>query len=238
MGVRHKFIYDGVSSADFNLWILGKATYGAPKRRTESEAVLGRNGELTIDYGNYENADITYKQCSITEDFDRSIEAFRDFLMTRVGYKRLEDTYHPEEYRMARVSKEFDPTVVTRRNAATFDLVFDCMPERFLKAGEVQKVFTEDGSIYNFTPHASQPKIMVSGVGTVTIGESTIAIKKNDSVVTLDSQIARCTCNDSNWSANVDLSDKEYPMLAAGRNGIVLGEGITKVVIEPRWYRL
>lgn len=239
MGIRHKFVYDGVPSAEFGLWILGKGTYSAPKRRIESEQIPGRNGALTIDYGSYENAEVRYSSCAITENLDTNIDAFREFLLSHVGYYRLEDSYRPDEYRMARISKAFEPTVTTRRNAATFDLTFDCMPQRFLKSGEQAVTLTASGALYNRTTHDALPLITVYGTGVLGIGDSTITVNDNtDFGTVIDSELNECLNNGTNWSGKVDMTDKTYPVLSPGKNGISLGNGITRVSIRPRWYVL
>ena len=101
MGViKHYLTIDGVSSEDFNIWISGGATFDSPKRDYETVQVPGRDGDLVFDNGRYENQSLKYP-AFITRDFKKNIDNFTDFISSLRGYKRLEDTYHPDEYLMA-----------------------------------------------------------------------------------------------------------------------------------------
>ena len=126
----HYFTYNGRSSLEFNTKISGNGTFAAPQRDIEKQEVPGRSGDLLIDNGKFKNITIPY-EAYITEDFDHSIAALRAFLLSTAGYQRLEDTYHPDEFRMAAYAGPFDPKVHAV-SSGSFTLEFDCMPQRFL----------------------------------------------------------------------------------------------------------
>ena len=84
------FKFNDVSTKAFNVGIRGAGLFNAPKRVVEHISVDGRNGDLTIDKGRFENIDVTYS-CYIISDFDRNISGFRDAMLANVGYGRLED---------------------------------------------------------------------------------------------------------------------------------------------------
>lgn len=139
MGILNKFNFDGVDSSKYGVYISGEATYNAPARRGEKVSIPGRNGDLIIDEGAYENIPVTYRSFIGTkhkEEFDARIEALRAELVSRGTYRRLTDTYHPDEFRLGayREGLEVEPTMHNR--AGEFDVVFDCKPQRFLTAGE------------------------------------------------------------------------------------------------------
>ena len=139
MCILNKFNFDGVDSSKYGVYISGEATYNAPARRGEKVSIPGRNGDLIIDEGAYENIPVTYRSFIGTkhkEEFDARIEALRAELVARGTYRRLTDTYHPDEFRLGayREGLEVEPTMHNR--AGEFDVVFDCKPQRFLTAGE------------------------------------------------------------------------------------------------------
>ena len=75
--------------------------------------MLGRNGDL-IQLGNrFQDVDITY-HCGIIRDLAMNFNAFNAKLLTDPGYHRLEDSYHPEYYRMAVFESVLDPDVRQR----------------------------------------------------------------------------------------------------------------------------
>ena len=78
------FIFDGIKSSDYGVWINGRETFNAPARRYNEYVVPGRNGTLTIDGGSFEDLEVTYP-AFIVENFGANIEAFRNQLMTKTG---------------------------------------------------------------------------------------------------------------------------------------------------------
>lgn len=133
--------FDGIDAKDHGILISGEGTFDAPARVYEMVEVPGRNGAVAIDQGRYENIEITYPAGVWGEDpqtFREKLAAYRSELGARIGYKRLEDTYHPDEFRLGifRSAVEVEPSGYN--TAGKFEVVFDCKPQRFLKSGEDQ----------------------------------------------------------------------------------------------------
>ena len=79
MGLVYEYLtFAGRSSEDFKAHISGSGTFVSPTRDVESIAVPGRNGDLHIDQGRYENINITYP-AFITEDFEKKYSALKEF---------------------------------------------------------------------------------------------------------------------------------------------------------------
>lgn len=131
----HSLIFGGVNSALFNVYISGGGTFSAPQRDVEVVSVPGRNGDLIIDNGRWRNIEVRYP-AFIPSGFKSNIDAFRAAICRKTGYQRLEDTYHPDEYRLGMLSSGIDPSTKYMNQAASMDLVFNCKPQRFLKSGE------------------------------------------------------------------------------------------------------
>jgi phage-related protein len=121
-------VFNGKKLKDFGVYISGEGVFNAPKRSTTSVEVPGRNGTLTIDNGRYENIKVKYP-AFIVRDFKERVGALRDFVLAQSGYCRLEDTYHPEEYRLAKWNTSFSVKPNEELYAGEFDLEFDCYPQ-------------------------------------------------------------------------------------------------------------
>ena len=57
---RQYFIFDGVSSKDFGVYISGSGTFDGAERDVSTVEIPGRNGELTLDNGRYKNRSMKY----------------------------------------------------------------------------------------------------------------------------------------------------------------------------------
>lgn len=236
-------VFDGQNLSDFGLHVSGAGTYGSPERDVDEEEIPGRNGSLIFDNGRYKNADITYKVsilCETEDEYTRKMQELRSFLSSRIGYKRLEDTYRDGEYRLATFVDGLEPDDEVMLRGSEFDLKFNCKPQRFLKTGEYKLTFTGSGSIYNSTYFNAKPLIRIYGTGDVSIGSYDIQINTNSTVdyIDIDSDIMDCYCKTVNCNDLVVLSGNEFPVLIPGKNNIEFSGNITKIEITPRWYVL
>ena len=228
--------FAGKSTNDFGIWISGEATYGAPERNVQTQEVAGRNGSLLFDMGNYKNITVKYP-AAIKEDMPSRFSDFINFAGSQIGYQRLEDTYHPYEFRMARFkSKMSVETAGYMNRSGQFTLEFDCKPQRFLKSGEEPVEFTANGILYNRTMQNAKPLLRVygTGAGTVGIGSETITISAISSYVDIDCEIMDAYKGAVNCNGNVSFTDDI--ILEPGENNISKSGNITKVVITPRWW--
>lgn len=145
--VWKSFYFDGESSASHGLFITGEAVYNAPKYDYEFVAIQGRNGDLVLDNGRFENITVTYP-CSLRDV--SKLAAVRTWLYSKRGYMRLTDDYNTDEYRLACVSEALEVNPF-HNHAADFTVTFNCKPQRFLTAGENPVWFAPlytDGSNY------------------------------------------------------------------------------------------
>lgn len=239
MGVaQHYLIYAGKPTTEFNVWISGSDTYDAPERDVTMVDVPGRNGMLTIDNGRFDNIPVEYP-AFIVKDFTNSMAAFRAFMKSFKGYQRLEDTYHPDYYRMGVLSENFDPKMKVRNLSGDFKITFDCMPQRWLKSGETfSDNITGSATIFNPTLFASKPIIRIYGTGTVQIGSYTITVSRNPVYIDVDSELMDCYYNNgtvvTNMNSAVTLSSDEFPVLEPGNNNIVANTSYIRIM--PRWW--
>lgn len=118
-------------------------------RRGTTEVVPGRNGVLLQDDGSYATTNATYEMHISAEGgklYKRAREAAA-WLLSKPGFLRLEDSYEPDVFRLARYNGGVDITSYFL-NHGRFLASFECQPQRFLKSGEM--VFTLDGGSDNY----------------------------------------------------------------------------------------
>lgn len=172
MGLFKSFLFDGVKSEDFGAHITGSAVYDAPQKDVELVEIPGRNGALIIDNNRFKNIQVSYPASIAGKDqadFSEKVRALRGFLTSRVGYKRLEDEYNLDEFRMGVYKDGLQVDPIAHGKAGRFDIVFDCMPQRFLKSGEAPFDFSASGKIYNPTFFESSPLLEVQGRGEIVL---------------------------------------------------------------------
>lgn len=235
--MRNYFTFAGADSRDFGVYISGSGAFSAPARAYEMLTIPGRNGDLIGDEKRLENMELTYP-AFMYANFRESLQAFRSFLLSQVGYKRLEDSYHPEEYRMACFVGPLEPEVLTDNKAGSFDVVFTCKPQRFLLTGEQAVVYTGNGNIWNPTLFDAQPLIRVYGAGRVGIGSNAITIASNPlPYIDIDCAMMDAYNGATNCNGYISIQNNDFPVLPAGITGITLS-GVTRVEITPRWWQL
>lgn len=235
------FIFDDIRSSAYGVWISGEDTFQAPERDVETIFVPGRNGALTIDSGRYNNVQIIYP-CYMSRDFADKFSAFKGAIMSKVGYKKLVDTYHPGGFRKARITKGFTPETGPYNRSASFDVIFDCYPQFFLDSGAT---FYEATEIINPTNYKALPLIEVTfssstRTGTVTVNGRTISITGAEAdTIYIDSE----SQNAYYISSGVAISQNgkiavpdDFPFLAPGFNPVASTGNISSVKIKPRWW--
>lgn len=170
--------FDGRSSSEFNVYITGEGVFNAPERAVEMISIPGRNGALALDYGRFENIEVTYN-CGIAgdddADFASAISDFRNWLCSRNGYVRLSDDYNANEYRMAVYKSGLEVTAENLK-AGEFPVVFECKPQRFLTSGENTISVTSGDTITNPTLFDARPLLEIYGVGKININNEEIDV--------------------------------------------------------------
>lgn len=212
MGLLNKVIFDDIDSSDYDVFISGDGAYDAPARRGEMVTIPGRNGTVFMDEDAFENVDVTYpafigEKSKIT--FRETLRNYRSALSSKRSYCRIEDTYHPDEFRLGVFHNgvETDPHVYT--TAGNFSITFDCKPQRFLKSGEIPVTFTSSGTIVNPTPFAASPLLKVTGNGVINIGDYQVSISGSTVPFWIDTEIMETYIPASEIYNFTDESDED-----------------------------
>lgn len=234
--MRNYFVFDGVDSRTLGVYISGSGTYNSPARAYDLQEIPGRDGALVGYERRLGNVELTYP-AFICRDFAEKVRSLRALLLSRTGYVRLEDSYHPEEYRMALYQGGLEVTPTPVNDAGSFDLTFHCKPQRYLKSGEERRTYTENGVIVNPAMFDAQPLIRIYGAGRLGIGDCSVIVREEkDAYTDVDCALMEAFFQTASRNSNVVLSGNEFPTLRPGNNGVQLGAGIRKVEIVPRWW--
>lgn len=244
--MRNQLFYDGKALSDFGVYISGEGVFGVPEKDYTVTEVPGRNGDIYSYNKRYKNISVTYKAFIIgrdrvtgnaSQDFALKMQGLRAWLNHSDKYCRIVDTYHPDQFRMGIHSEQMDVYERLLRSGS-FDLVFQCKPQRFLTAGEVAQVFTEPFPIDNPYFFDAQPHIRVYGYGFLYVGDYGIQIAQSTlpyvdiDCERMDAYYGSVNCN------NMIALESDFPVLVPGRSIVNFDSTITRVEITPRWWTL
>lgn len=161
------FTFDGVSSANYGVYITGEGVFNAPERAVEMVDIPGRNGSYALDQGRFGNIEVTYTAGMVDDsetNFADRLANVRNWLCSKKGYVRLEDDYNPDEYRMAVYSSGISVEHADLRTGE-FEISFDCKPQRWLTSGETATAVANNGTLTNPTLFDAEPLLEVKGYG-------------------------------------------------------------------------
>lgn len=198
--------------------------------------IPGRNGDLIIDsgvYNNYAQSYEVYFNASKNRTPKQS-RMVREWLQTATGYQRLEDSYDPEFYRLAYFSGPAEiENIMNQYGRMTIS--FMCKPQRWRKDGETPLLLTASQTIYNeLFPALPLIKINGTGAGNLYVGGYTVEILSLDEYVMLDSDTQNAYKGTLN--KNSTISAPEFPVLQSGDNVVDWDGNITSIEITPRWW--
>lgn len=125
------FTFNGTSTAQLGLIVSGVSIFGAGSRKVEKAGIPGRNGDLQIELGGFNNYTVRYT-VSITKNFTTTAQQIREWLLESKGYCDLTDTYHPDEIRKACFNSDIEFTTSMLYKYGQASIQFDCLPERYL----------------------------------------------------------------------------------------------------------
>lgn len=263
MDLKHSFTFGGVNTANYGIFISGEGVYNSPERDVTMLTVPGRNGQLTIDNGRFENIEVTYP-CFIeagtgATDISSRIRAFRNAIGSLTGYQRLEDTYHSDEYRQGIFKAGLNVEPVVYHTGGEFEITFDCKPQRWLVSGETPITLTPGTTetLVNPTNFDAYPILAVTGGAGKHISFAypndlniyRIAIAAGASIANpplyIDCELMEAyeiSTAGVVTSHNADVSfvspNTGDTIYLKSETAVVAASGITSATITPRWWRI
>lgn len=235
-------VFDGKSLTDFNTLIFPVNADTRAERRYRETDIEGHNGSYQTDLKTYKNVDNhSYALFFIGSDIETDMGNLTDYLTSKSGYQRLEDSLHTDEFMMAKVLTDFSPVYTNRRNKARITLQFSRKPQRYLKIGERSVEVLPNSSIIlrNPTTQDARPLIQITGIGKFTVNGVEYQVTENAGNLVIDSELMDCYEKvNGEWvvrNGAVNMPST-FPVLKAGENVITTLAQTLK--ITPRWWHL
>ena len=232
------FALDGVWASTKGITLQKPVSFSAAVPRVKKIQIPGRNGDLHIDEGAYNNRTGTalcyaLEATKVTSQMDEIMS----FLFASKGYRKLEVSDDTDHYWEARVANGGD--IAARLGMLNpFSISFDCKPYRRYPSGDTAIVISGNTTITNETGFPAYPLIYVVAAsgGSFRIGYGEIDFS--------DSFTGYIDCADmraySALGTSLDhlIAYASYPVLNVGSNSVQLVSGITSMQIYPHWQTL
>ena len=135
---------------------------------------------------------------------------------------------------MALYKSGLEVATTARNLAGSFNITFDCKPQRFLKSGDNYTSYSSGSVIYNPTRFDALPLIVCSGNGSITLNGTTITISGNSGQIYIDCDIQDAYLGTTNKNSKITPN---FPTLSPGNNTLTYS-GVTGVQIKPRWWTI
>ena len=174
-------VFNGISSQDLHIQVQTEPSYDFPEKDYEVTHVPGRNGDIVIDQGSWQNVSRKYNlamdagKISYTEVASKLVQ----WLHSASGYARLEDSYEPDFYRMA-MYKDSGSISNIFNKAGQIEVEFTCKPQRYFKSGEAADIFVASSEYRNPTDFPAKPLVKIHGSGSGVVGIGTYTVTIND----------------------------------------------------------
>lgn len=231
--------FGGVTSDSVGVTVERYPSLDRPQRKVERFSVPGRSGDIIMVQDAWENYEQDYEIFAGSRSFGAAPAAFisvADWLYSKSGYQRLEDTYEPDYYRLACFEGPFEvENALSQFGRAT--ITFNCQPQRFLKSGETAVTLTTSTTMSNPTSFTAKPVITVhgSGSGTITCGYKALTISSITDGMIIDSEKQDAYYSATNLNNVVSGS---YPVIPGGNHIMAISGGITSIEVVPNWWTL
>lgn len=239
-------IFNGQSSWDHGLIITAYPSLNHGAKRAEAYQIAGRNGTFYREEGTFDNYIQTY-EVAVREKNRRADLRAADIAawLMAPGFCRLEDSFEPEFFKMARYAGPLNiEQILGKYGICTLE--FDCRPERWLKSGEEPITIVSAGSVFNPTAYDSKPLIKLWGSNTLTFsvnGDTYMDVtgQGSDGPVIIDCDAGTVTDGSGNNIMGVVTfyhTYNDFPKLSPGANTVVFGSNVSSFQIVPRWWTL
>lgn len=246
------FTWDAINCETLGLTVEEYPNRPIPKRKVATYNIIGRSGDLIVDYDAYENVVQEYKVYAKEgggNSLQENLQAIAAWLAGTAGYKRLTDTYDSAIYRDARVMNvsEFI-NALNKFGRAT--LQFDCKPQRW-KISEALLTGVI-GSTFTIPTEATQPGKPIMTIETISAATSFTITDANGLMIVIPTRGVAINKIEIDWENQTVLNkynnsqpsgtsiSGEWGALGSGETIVTtLDSGIAPTVkIQPRRYYL
>lgn len=216
--------FGNVLSSDYGVYISGEGVFNAPKRDAKLITIPGRNGDFVQDNGRFENITITYPcfyKGSSVSNIATTLANYKNALCSQLGYQKLADTITPSYYREAVLVDGINFEIVKDSTLATFDLVFNCKPQRWHTSYQTLTAITNNTNLANPSKFAGQPLLKVVGYGDINLGAQSLRVDNNPIGL-----VSLMTPKSYTFPATTGVKSGTYA-LSSGHEALKTGDTIT-----------
>lgn len=235
-----QIVFNGLSSNEYKIQIEHPPGYETPSKDYEIVHVPGRNGDVVMDKGSYQNVSRTYQIAvgSYEKKYVEMMNNISEWLHSASGYAYLWDSYEPEYYRLAMFDEALSLNNIYNQAGRT-TISFNCKPQRFLVYGDDVLIYIKKDRLMNPTKFKALPIIRVKGTGSgvLSIGSYTVTISSIGGEIIINSEIQDAYSGTTNRNSDVTLASG-FPKLEPGDNEISFSGGITSLEVIPKWWTL
>lgn len=161
-----RVVFDNTDLSEFG-YTFHKDIDEVPEHDYEEVTILGKNGTLLIDNKRMKNVSESY-DIAITDNSTADLDKLRNFLASKVGFKRLEDDIRPDRFVMAKFDG-MNSRLPSDRSKATATIKFTRKPERWLKSGEIPVSASSQSVSYTGNPAEIDNPSGISAVSSLAV---------------------------------------------------------------------
>jgi predicted phage tail component-like protein len=218
------------SFTDYGILVATRPIIPKPQRHMDYIDVPGRSGSLRVDYETY--ADIMIPVICSFRDADIPGQADEVKAWLNGGEGQLIFSNQTDRYYLAHVSDQFD-IAQEYKIFGKFQVDFRCRPFKYAVTN-TPVTLTEAGAVTNPGNINSEPVILVTGSGaiTLTINGTDIVLADVVDNVTIDSVLK------DSYKGTVLKNSKmtgEFPLLTPGSNSFSWSGTVTSVEVTGNW---
>ena len=199
MMINGSFTFNGVSSDSMGIKFQKCPSRPFPNKKVLKYKILGRDGDLLVDYDSYENVIQEY-EVYVTYDNNESSQEkmtkIANWLLSPHGYAVLTDSFDSSVYRDARCVN-FGAFANALNLVGYGTIQFDCCPQRYPVSAEIYETTNTGDITYNY-----------------------------QSIVGINDGFPRLTINNLNANCAVDIYDSNGLHVTIPARGQAIGKTI------------
>lgn len=225
--------FKGIRNTSLGLRLTELPNRYKPAARGSRIVVPGRDGDLWLPDGGYENIKLTVSMKMVGHALEWA--TISDWL---IGSGKLVLSDDPAHCYRARIVQQYEyerqlPYRADHRSD-DFTVTFDCQPFRYLAAPQTYTL-SKAGVITNPSAIPAEPLMQVNGSGDIAIyiGRNSLHISDLTSQIYIDSE-AKFAYSPSGTLLTGSLTG-DWPMLEPGHNDISFSGDASGILIQPNW---
>lgn len=236
MSIRYnKLTFKGKSTADFpfDIYVVNNDGINKAKSKTRIFSAENMSGGVARTSTAYEMVEKKYKLYVHRV----SLSQLNELLVWLDGEGKLTPFDNKDRYYEV-LTVEVTSTQLDEIDGYEIDVVFTCNPFSYQVEEDI-KSYTSNGVIINNSSTIMYPKVVIFGNSststTLTIGRQVVHLKNLNTKLTIECKQGIQNVFDKDDLLLNSVMKGAFFEIGKGSNGVILGQGITKVEIHCRW---